>query len=313
MEGFYFFHINHKRERSFRNKKFKNLIKKLLKRPILTFVERIAGKKKYQNFFIILNNLAFKGLNLRNINIYENGELRIIKQLARFYEIKKVTELVLFDVGANQGSYSELLLKEFSDFSTELHAFEPLPVPFKTLEGKINQLNKHKASAHNFGLGNDNARVKFFVDHESSELGSIFKRDLTSININMGVEAEIEIKRIEDFCSENSINHIHFMKVDVEGAEIEVFKGARSLLSTNRVDFIQFEFGSGNVDSKTYMSDFFKEIGNQYELFRILKDGIFPMKQYTGDYEILVMGNYFAISKILLQTNAKEIRQLLNF
>jgi FkbM family methyltransferase len=288
-------------------------MKKLLKGSVLGLVEKMAGKKKYQRFFIILNNLAIKGLNLRNINIQENGELLIIKQISRFYAAKKNDKYVLFDVGANQGSYSETLLKEFHAYTTELYAFEPLPVPFQKLQQSLSNTNKGQASAFNFGLGNQNGKVQFFVDHETSELGSIFKRDLSSIDIKIDAIGEIELRRADDFCREHKIEHIHFMKVDVEGAEIEVFKGANNLLQNSKIDFIQFEFGSGNVDSKTYMSDFFKEIGNKYELFRILKDGIFPMKKYTGDYEILVMGNYFAISKSLLNKNEEKIKQLFQF
>ena len=46
----------------------------LFKKPVGLVIDRMAGKKKYQFFFIWLYNIAIKGFNLRNFHIKENGE-----------------------------------------------------------------------------------------------------------------------------------------------------------------------------------------------------------------------------------------------
>jgi FkbM family methyltransferase len=288
-------------------------MKKLLKAPVYAVIDKMVGKKKYQNFFFILYQMGLKGMNLRNINFEQNGELKVMRAIAGFFRNhKQPGDIVLFDIGANMGHYSEVLIKEFENFEIVIHAFEPLPVPYGNMKKLFDQKGG-KFHPHNFGLGNINGRVQFYVDNETSELGSIFHRDMSDIDIHFSIEKQIEIKRADDFCLEYNIPHIHFMKIDVEGAEIEVMKGADKLLSGGKIDFIQFEFGAGNSDSKTYMKDFFGVLNKHYLLFRILKDGLLLMESYHNDYEILVMGNYFAISRQLMNVHKTELQAVFNF
>jgi FkbM family methyltransferase len=288
-------------------------MKQLLKKSVYSMIRGIAGKKKYQNFFIILYQIGLKGMNLRNINFSDNGESRIVKGISAHYRTNRPTGSVyVFDVGANMGHYSEVLMKEFDGLDAIIHAFEPLPAPFATTKELFHR-NGRSAFAHNFGLGNQNGQIKFYVDNEVSELGSIFHRDMSDIDIAFNIVKEITIKRLDDFCVEHRINHIHFLKMDVEGAELEVMKGSKKMLTENRIDFIQFEFGSGNSDSKTFMKDFFGILSENYQLFRILKDGLFEMPAYHNDYEMLVMGNYFAISKRQLSLHCDQLKLVFNF
>jgi FkbM family methyltransferase len=288
-------------------------MKKLLKKPIFRIIDKMAGRKKYQNFFFILYQLSLKGFNLRNIQFDKNGELNVLRNIARFYKTHPVDgNVVCFDIGANMGNYSLALISEMQSFPKEIHAFEPLPIPFELLN-KFMSGKSDNYQAHNFGLGNINGSVKFFVDHETSELGSIFKRDMKDIDIHFNVEKQIQIERADDFCKRKGISHIHFMKIDVEGAEVEVLKGASELLQSGKVDFIQLEFGAGNVDSKTYMKDFYGILGQDFMMFRILKDGLFRMDSYHTDYEIIVMGNYFAISKALVSKFSDDLSVIFNY
>jgi FkbM family methyltransferase len=288
-------------------------MKQLLKKPVYSMISGIAGKKKYQNFFAVLYHMSVKGMNLRNINFTDNGESRVVKGISAYYRTNRPAGPVhLFDVGANMGHYSEVLMKEFDGVEAIIHAFEPLPVPFAATK-ELFRRNGRSPFAHNFGLGDQNGQVKFYVDNETSELGSIFHRNMSDIDIVFNIVKEITIKRLDDFCAEHQMNHIHFVKMDVEGAELEVMKGSKKMLSENKIDFIQFEFGSGNSDSKTFMKDFFGILSENYQLFRILKDGLFEMPSYHNDYEILVMGNYFAISKRQLSLHGEQLKLIFNF
>ena len=48
-----------------------------------------------------------------------------------------------------------------------------------------------------------------------------------------------------------------FVKVDVEGHELEVFKGASGMLAQGKIKRIQFEYGGCNIDSRVLLKDIF--------------------------------------------------------
>ena len=60
---------------------------------------------------------------------------------------------------------------------------------------------------------------------------------------------------------------------------------------------IQFEFGGCNIDYRTYFRDFYYLLKENYKIYRILKDGLFELKQYKESYEIFINVNYLAIRK----------------
>jgi len=105
---------------------------------------------------------------------------------------------------------------------------------------------------------------------------------------------EIPVTRIGAFCESNGIEQIDFLKLDVEGHELKILIGASNMLRSGRVKFIQFEFGSCNIDSRTYLRDFFELLGHEYRIYRILNRGLCPMNEYNDSYEIFKLTNCLA-------------------
>ena len=99
---------------------------------------------------------------------------------------------------------------------------------------------------------------------------------------------------MDDFCEEESIDNIRFLKLDVEGHELDVLKGAERMRGEGRISSIQWEFGGCNIDSRTYFRDFFYLLNDQYRIFRVVKDGIYPVTGYWESLEIFETVNYFA-------------------
>ena len=48
---------------------------------------------------------------------------------------------------------------------------------------------------------------------------------------------------LDDFCQDQKINHISYLKVDTEGADLDVLQGARGALERNEIDFVEVEAG----------------------------------------------------------------------
>jgi len=69
------------------------------------------------------------------------------------------------------------------------------------------------------------------------------------------------------------------------------------MLHSGSIDFIQFEFGGCNIDSRTYFQDFYYLLKDNYKIYRIVKDGIYPINQYREMYEAFITTNYLAEKK----------------
>jgi FkbM family methyltransferase len=162
-----------------------------------------------------------------------------------------------------------------------------------------NTKNIPNIQQQNFGFGSENAKLTLFSNCDASGIASVYNRKLEHFNINFEEKETIQIRTIDEFCEEQKIERIHFLKLDVEGHELEALKGARNMLSGNGViDFVQFEFGGCNIDSRTYFQDFWYLLKDNYRIYRILKNGIFEIKQYKEYYELFKATNFLAQRKI---------------
>jgi FkbM family methyltransferase len=221
-----------------------------------------------------------------------SGEKKVLEYIHKHFEDLK--ELIVFDVGANVGQYS-LLVKNIFGERAKLYAFEPAKKSYKVLKSTI--ANITKTYIHQIGLGKTNTKTTLFTDSDKSKLASVFKRKLDHFHIDLKNQEKIEIKTLDTFCKKENIERIHFLKLDVEGNELQVLEGSSRMLKNGKIDFIQFEFGGCNIDSRTYFQDFYYLLKDQYKIFRILKDGIYQIDQYKETYEAFTTTNFLAERK----------------
>jgi hypothetical protein len=113
----------------------------------------------------------------------------------------------------------------------------------------------------------------------------------------MDITEEIKLTTIDLYCKKNNIEQIHFLKLDIEGHELNALNGAKNMIEKGKIDFIQFEFGGCNIDSRTYFQDFYYILKDKYKIYRILKDGIYELPDYKETYEIFITINYLAIRR----------------
>ncbi|MBC7888546.1 MAG: FkbM family methyltransferase [Ferruginibacter sp.] len=264
-----------------------------MKRVIGYVLRKPSGRKSMQKIYETLFRLSLTGLNYGNGGDFkDSGELYVLKYIKEKLGAEK--SITLFDVGGNVGNYSKTLAGIFTD-NAVIHAFEPSKITFeiflKTTAGITNIV------PNNFGLSDIATDVILYANNDNSGLSSVYQRNLAHFGIAMDKTEKIQLSTVDLYCQKNNINRIHFLKLDVEGHELNVMKGANLMISNKKVDFIQFEFGGCNIDSRTYFQDFYYLLKDKYVIYRILKDGLQEIQQYDERNEIFITINYLAIKR----------------
>lgn len=230
----------------------------------------------------LAKRITFDHRGENNSDIDINGELLVLKNNINLFSY-------VFDVGANIGEWTSFVLKLRPD--AEIFSFEPADDSFD----KINKLIKAK-NAHlmKMALGNVNKNVEFNIYGECSVLNSMSNR--TDVGLTVLRKQNVEMKKIDDFCLENKINNIDFLKIDVEGNELMVLEGAREMFKNNKIKVAQFEYGGTFIDNRVLLKDVFNFFyGLQYGIYKILPDKLLKVN-YNQDLENFQYANYVAIN-----------------
>lgn len=260
-----------------------------MKKEILNL---ITGRLAMQKWFQILYSVSLRGMNYGNGgNFRTSGERFVAKYICSKLS-KENRQLVLFDVGANVGQYSVELLNIFEGADCVIHSFEP---SFKTFEKLVETTSGiNNLIPNNFGFSDSEKNILLYTTGEASGIASVYQRNLAHFGFAMDQSEAIKLATIDGYCEKNRINRIHFLKLDIEGHELHALKGASKMIQNNSIDFIQFEFGGCNIDSRTFFQDFWYLLKDNYRLYRIVKNGLYPITNYSETFEIFTTINYLA-------------------
>lgn len=259
----------------------------------LTFLLKVlvkltAGLAAYQRLYQYMYQASLKGMTYgTSESIEDSGEIENL----RYLRSKMSERCVIFDVGANQGLFAERILKHFPD-TVKIYCFEPQAAVFGHLKTRFEF--KSNVHCYPFGLSDQNTTTTIYGSEIHSSLSSVYNRRLQHFNIEMVPQEEIQLKSIETFCIENNISEIHLLKIDVEGHEYAVLNGCKGLLQNKSIKYIQFEFGGAAIDSRIFFQDFWYLLNENYSLYRIVKNGLHPIAEYSEDLEIFKTANYLA-------------------
>jgi FkbM family methyltransferase len=236
-----------------------------------------------------------------NCDILTNGESRLMQTY-----IANVRPMVIFDVGANVGQWSDLAIR-FNPMA-EIHCFEPNPTTFAQLAGQHFPDNVH---LNNFGLGNIARSATLQVYGELAGTNSLYRQPS-----HKAIRTErVTLAVLSDYCAQRNIDYIDFLKIDVEGAEFEVLKGADQLLSAARIGVVQFEYGEGYIGAKVFLKDVLEFIeAYPYNVYKLLPRKLLPVERYEIRLENFQNANYVLISHAVNGSNhvADEGRLSLN-
>ena len=187
--------------------------------------------------------------------------------------------ITIFDVGAHDGRSIHLYKKHFPN--SKIFSFEPTPKTYLQLEKNAEKLDN--VFIHNVALTSFVGQTEFHLNNSSltnSLLESAIKNNILSEIIETKEKITVNTNTIDSFCIENKIEKIDILKIDVQGADLEVLKGASDMLKEAKIDliFVEVEFIELYTNQPLFhdISVFLKSLNyNLYSFYNmsVAKDG----------------------------------------
>jgi len=200
---------------------------------------------------------------------------------------------VIFDVGAAKGDWTNEVLKRHTPLA--VHLFEPIPSICNMLYKRYD--SDKRIIINCCAVSNIKSIKNFCIYPEYLNMSSIYQR-------RMEVEKKVKIHpnfidvyalSLDEYCREKEINIIDFLKIDTEGSEYDILKGAVGLLLEHKIKKIQFEYGECFLDAGFTLKEVFRflqDIG--YSIAEMTNKGLKPIKQFTCELENYKWTNFLA-------------------
>ena len=195
------------------------------------------------------------------LNVFSSNEVEsdIIQYL-------KKKDKIVFDVGCFRGTFTENFIKNEQKLGIKSNFFLFDPNP--NIKSYIKQLlQNEKVKYFNLAFDNSNTNKKFylntFFEPAGSGLNTMLRDDkwATTRKLIMQIlwpfkkignfsEINVQTQTLDNFCLNKKIENIDVLKIDTEGNDLNVLKGAKKLLSENKIKAIYTEISSTKINFK---------------------------------------------------------------
>ena len=177
------------------------------------------------------------GLKLYSVRAHGRDDVSDIQKTGK--EISTI-----FDIGSHEGQ-SAVKFREAFPLAT-IHCFEPASIQYGNL---IRRLSCDKrVTCYRVAVGSVPGLAEIFLT-ENSTMCSLIRPEYYQ-----GTES-VAMTTVDKFCSENGVRRIDLLKIDAEGFDLEVLRGAADVLSSGRVSFVLAEVGFNRDDQRHVLFD----------------------------------------------------------
>ena len=239
--------------------------------PIISDLNAKAIKRLKNEFVIIDGDKIFldeKDSLLLSINkIYEKNETNFVKDSVNKGDI-------VIDIGANIGYYTLMFAKLVGD-TGKIYAFEPDPKNFSILEKNIQVNGYNNIILEKKAVSNKLGKSTLYMS-ENSAGSSMHKPN------NVVDQIYVDLITLDNYFEVNTITP-DFIKIDIEGYELNALKGMESILQSSDKTKIMIEynpltkkeFNSDPMDNLTFLSELgfkFKDLNSSVQTFLTFED-----------------------------------------
>ena len=144
---------------------------------------------------------------------------------------------VFIDGGAHDGAFARDFSARYRDI--QIHAFEPNTELARAL---VDNLPEHTSTINHTALGATTGHTHFHIGASpmtssvlaSNSNGKSFYHDVIVPRETLMVP----VTTLDDYAQKHNLNHIHILKLDLQGFELEALKGAKQLLTNKKISCI---------------------------------------------------------------------------
>ena len=230
------------------------------------------------------------------------SEKNILKHFLQTYKKEKK---ILFDVGANIGSWSKIALEY--DKNIAIVAFEPINQTYINLTNNLSQNNRN-IKIVNKAVSNEVGEFNIYNFGENEGTNSFFYNKVLykdSQKIIPKTE-RIATTTIDIFCKENNIDIIDYLKCDTEGNDFNVILGCKEMFNNNNIFALQFEYNWRWINAGSYLKNVFDLFENtNYLIGKITSNEVQLIEKWNPELEKFYENNYLIVHKDYL-TNFKH-------
>jgi FkbM family methyltransferase len=182
---------------------------------------------------------------------------------------------VCFDVGANIGVYSSVLAGISGD-PANIHSFEPVEHVRRKLIANARLNGFGNIHVNPFALGSSPGTLVMHQIREGHFRGGtstfVNKEIVTRLGQSQFESREVEIRTLDQYVGASDLSRVDFIKIDVEGFELEVLKGAIETLSKHKPTMIlEYDEDRHSPEAGT-MREVLSSIGYQVFEFAAYRD-----------------------------------------
>lgn len=188
----------------------------------MTTIKSFGGKSRINGWMILKKE---KSQSFRNfVNGKAGYDSNYCRKLEKFFIQNEVDQKrVAIDVGASYGFVTEYLSQSFD----EVKSFEIVPQIRQCLEINVDYREMNNVEVFPYGLSNEEKTIDIwfnplYTGHSSAYMNGDINRE--------GDTIECEVRTLDSFQFEN----VDFLKIDVEGAELDVLRGGMNTIETHR-------------------------------------------------------------------------------
>jgi FkbM family methyltransferase len=196
------------------------------------------------------------------------------------------TDGIVLDIGANIGLFSVAL--GLARPNAVVHAFEPVPETFRALQQNLQANGVGNVVAHRAAVSDNPGVIRFTATNRGSQANHVARPGEPAI--------EVPCRTLDEFVAANGLGRIDFLKVDVEGYEPWVFRGAKETLGAGLVKLMLLEIIPALlVRQGSSAEEVFDLLGRHgYSVYDLGDEGAPGPQLSIADVQERKIGNYLA-------------------
>lgn len=204
--------------------------------------------------------------------LLDHGNNNTVEADVTVKALEKIDNPVVFDVGANIGTYSSWVSRWIESRNGQIYAFEPQRLIYQMFCGNMAINNIFNVHAQQLALGKEEKIIE--IDEiDYNQLGSFGSFSLDGIDRSKyktvkDKKQTIRVTTLDKFVEENHVEKVDFIKIDAEGMDLEVIEGGLQTIEKFKPDlYVEFlNLGSSKdedtvLEGKENLASFLNNMG----------------------------------------------------